>query len=59
LPSVEAVYTWVRLAQRIPVRIKIDSVPPTITLAAGLTATLPLQPPRQRPCTGYELFGAL
>jgi multidrug resistance efflux pump len=30
LPSVEAVYTWVRLAQRIPVRIKIDSVPPTI-----------------------------
>jgi len=40
LPSVEAVYTWVRLAQRIPVRIKIDSVPPTITLAAGLTVTV-------------------
>jgi RND family efflux transporter MFP subunit len=40
LPAVEAVYTWVRLAQRIPVRIKIDSVPPTITLAAGMTATV-------------------
>ena len=34
LPSVEAVYTWVRLAQRIPVRIQIDSVPPAITLSA-------------------------
>src|ERR1700738_1539419 len=44
LPSVEAVYTWVRLAQRIPVRIKIDSVPPTITLAAGLTATVIVSP---------------
>jgi multidrug resistance efflux pump len=44
LPSVEAVYTWVRLAQRIPVRIKIDSVPQTITLAAGLTATVIVTP---------------
>jgi multidrug resistance efflux pump len=44
LPSVEAVYTWVRLAQRIPVRIRIDSVPPTITLAAGLTATVIVTP---------------
>ena len=40
LPSVQAVYTWVRLAQRIPVRIKIDKVPPPITLAAGMTATV-------------------
>jgi multidrug resistance efflux pump len=44
LPAVEAVYTWVRLAQRIPVRIKIDGVPPTITLAAGLTATVIVTP---------------
>jgi multidrug resistance efflux pump len=44
LPSVEAVYTWVRLAQRIPVLIKIDSVPPTVTLAAGLTATVIVTP---------------
>jgi multidrug resistance efflux pump len=44
LPSVEAVYTWVRLAQRIPVRIKFDSVPPTITLTAGLTATVIVTP---------------
>src|SRR6202040_2669129 len=44
LPSVEAVYTWVRLAQRIPLRIKIDNVPPTITLTAGLTATVIVTP---------------
>src|SRR6202140_4012551 len=44
LRSVEAVYTWVRLAQRVPVRIKIDTVPSTITLAAGMTATVVVTP---------------
>lgn len=44
LPSVQAVYTWVRLAQRIPVRLKIDQVPPKITLAAGMTATVIVTP---------------
>jgi len=27
LPSVDPVYTWVRLAQRVPVRIAIDHAP--------------------------------
>ena len=44
LPSVQAVYTWVRLAQRIPVRVRIDTVPAPITLAAGLTATVVVTP---------------
>jgi multidrug resistance efflux pump len=44
LPSVEPVYTWVRLAQRIPIRIKIDSVPKDVTLAAGMTATVIVMP---------------
>ena len=44
LPSVQAVYTWVRLAQRIPVRIKIDTVPDNITLAAGMTSTVIVNP---------------
>ena len=49
LPSVQAVYTWVRLAQRIPVRIKIDQVPSNITLAAGMTATVIVTPkPNER-----------
>ena len=37
--TVNPIFTWVRLAQRIPVRIHIDSVPKSITLAAGMTAT--------------------
>ena len=44
LPSVQAVYTWVRLAQRVPVHIKIDKVPEKITLSAGLTATVIVHP---------------
>jgi RND family efflux transporter MFP subunit len=44
LPLVQAVYTWVRLAQRIPVQIKIDKVPEEITLSAGMTATVIVTP---------------
>ncbi|SFL70807.1 biotin/lipoyl-binding protein [Methylobacterium pseudosasicola] len=40
LPSVNPVFTWVRLAQRIPVRIHIDAVPPGVTLAAGMTCSV-------------------
>jgi multidrug resistance efflux pump len=40
LPSVNPVFTWVRLAQRIPVRIAIDKIPPGIVLAAGMTASV-------------------
>src|SRR3954466_14674258 len=38
--NVNPIFTWVRLAQRIPVRIHIDEVPPGIVLAAGMTATV-------------------
>lgn len=49
LPSVDPVFTWVRLAQRVPVRIRIESVPPGITLVAGMTATLSVgEPGRHR-----------
>jgi RND family efflux transporter MFP subunit len=40
LAEVNPVFYWVRLAQRIPVRIHLDSVPPGITLAAGMTCTI-------------------
>ena len=40
LATVSPVFTWVRLAQRIPVRVHIDAVPPTVLLAAGMTATV-------------------
>lgn len=40
LPSVSPVFTWVRLAQRIPVRVELDDVPCPIVLSAGMTATV-------------------
>jgi multidrug resistance efflux pump len=43
LPNVDPVYTWVRLAQRVPVRIAIDKVPPGIPLVSGLTATVTIR----------------
>jgi RND family efflux transporter MFP subunit len=33
-------FTWVRLAQRVPVRIKLDPVPLDVPLIAGRTATI-------------------
>lgn len=40
LANVNPIFTWVRLAQRIPVRIRIDEVPEGIVLVAGMTATV-------------------
>jgi RND family efflux transporter MFP subunit len=40
IANVNPTFNWVRLAQRIPVRIAIDHVPEDITLSAGMTATV-------------------
>jgi multidrug resistance efflux pump len=45
LPNVDAVYTWVRLAQRVPVRIAIDDVPRGVPLVSGTTATVTVRDP--------------
>jgi multidrug resistance efflux pump len=37
--------TWVRLAQRVPVRIHIDTLPAGVTLVAGTTCTVTLAAP--------------
>ena len=42
LANVNPTFTWVRLAQRIPVRIRLDSVPEGARLAAGMTCTIEL-----------------
>lgn len=44
LQNVNPIFTWVRLAQRIPVRIHIDHIPDTIHLSAGMTATISVGP---------------
>jgi multidrug resistance efflux pump len=40
LPDVNPTFNWVRLAQRIPVRIALDNVPAGVRLVAGQTATV-------------------
>ena len=46
IAMVNPIFTWVRLAQRIPVRIHIDDVPKNIVLVAGMTATVQIDEPR-------------
>jgi multidrug resistance efflux pump len=40
LPNVNPTFNWVRLAQRIPVRVTLDDPPPDIRLISGRTATV-------------------
>ncbi|MCJ1885296.1 HlyD family secretion protein [Pseudomonas sp. LA21] len=40
LANVEPTFNWVRLAQRIPVRIRLDKVPDGVHLSAGMTASV-------------------
>lgn len=40
LADVEPTFNWVRLAQRIPVRIKLDELPEGLLLSAGMTASV-------------------
>jgi len=46
LADVNPTFNWVRLAQRVPVRIAIDTaaLPKGMVLAAGMTATIEVQP---------------
>jgi multidrug resistance efflux pump len=49
LATVNPIFTWVRLAQRVPVRIRIDQVPDGVRLVAGMTATVEVEPRPGRP----------
>ncbi|MFM0641210.1 efflux RND transporter periplasmic adaptor subunit [Paraburkholderia metrosideri] len=40
LPNVNPAFSWVRLAQRIPVRVALDEVPSDFRMIAGRTATV-------------------
>ena len=44
LADVNPTFNWVRLAQRVPVRVKIDAVPDGVVLAAGITCTVIVKP---------------
>jgi multidrug resistance efflux pump len=60
LPNVDPIYTWVRLAQRVPVRVAIDNVPAGIPLVAGMTATVTVvDPGADRPSGTQDLIAAV
>ncbi|WP_029911948.1 efflux RND transporter periplasmic adaptor subunit [Caulobacter sp. UNC358MFTsu5.1] len=40
LPNVNPTFSWVRLAQRVPVRVALDQTPADLRLIAGRTATV-------------------
>jgi multidrug resistance efflux pump len=48
LANANPTFEWVRLAQRIPVRIHIDQVPDGVLISSGMTCTVVVEaPPRQ------------
>ncbi len=42
LPTIQQTFNWVRLAQRIPVDIKLDDYPDSFNLSAGMTVSIHL-----------------
>jgi RND family efflux transporter MFP subunit len=59
LPNVDAVFTWVRLAQRVPVRIRITDNPGGVPLIAGLTASVSVRSPEKNGAAPSRLATAL
>jgi len=44
LADVNPTFSWVRLAQRVPVRIRLDQMPKDVLLTAGMTCTVIVHP---------------
>ncbi len=57
LANVNPTFSWVRLAQRIPVRVALDPVPANVHLIAGLTATVQIKPGAGDKPASTSLFG--
>ena len=51
LSSINPTFTWVRLAQRIPVSLHITHVPPGVLISAGMTCTVVIKE-GETPATG-------
>jgi p-hydroxybenzoic acid efflux pump subunit AaeA len=48
LANVNPNFSWVRLAQRVPVRIQLDAIPDDLTLVAGMTCTVVVKPEKRK-----------
>jgi len=40
VPQVQPAFDWIRLAQRVPVRVRLTKVPDGVRLVAGTTASV-------------------
>lgn len=47
VPQIQPTFDWVRLAQRVPVRIRLEKVPENIQLISGTTASISIQPTKE------------
>jgi multidrug resistance efflux pump len=47
VPQVEPTFDWVRLPQRVPVRIRLEDVPEDIQLVSGMTASVAIRSSRE------------
>ncbi|MDH4554277.1 HlyD family secretion protein [Pseudomonas sp. BN417] len=59
IADVNPTFNWVRLAQRVPVRIHLDEVPEGVLLAAGMTCTVVIGEEGAEPETSGFLNGLL
>ena len=59
LANVNPTFSWVRLAQRVPVRIALDHVPADVRLVTGRTATVVVLSPGQTRNQGVGAVGRL
>lgn len=59
LPSVEPSFSWVRLAQRIPVRVEFEHVPRELVLAVGMTGSIEVTPSAGTPVPQGRLISLL
>lgn len=55
LANVTPTFEWVRLAQRIPVRIHIDEIPQGVFISSGMTCTVVAESSLKRPSAIEEL----
>ena len=47
VPQIEPTFDWVRLAQRVPVTIRLKEVPDNIQLVSGTTASISIEPSKK------------
>jgi multidrug resistance efflux pump len=43
IPTIQPTFEWIRLAQRVPVRIRLKEIPEDLHLVAGMTASIMIQ----------------